>query len=78
MKTVSSTEANRSFSKLLAQAAKGEAIGITVRGRLVARLVPGDDDNDVALEIRRREHMERLRRQPVKNLPRFSRDEMYD
>jgi prevent-host-death family protein len=78
MKQVPSTEANRSFSKILARAAKGETIAITVRGKIVARIVPDQDYNDVALAIRRREHMERLRRQPVLNLPRFTRDDMYD
>jgi prevent-host-death family protein len=78
MKQVPSTEANRSFSKILARAAKGETVAITVRGKIVARIVPDQDYNDVALAIRRREHMERLRRQPVLNLPRFTRDDMYD
>jgi prevent-host-death family protein len=78
MRTISSTDANRSFSKLLARAAKGETIAITVRGKPVARLVPNDDYNDVALEIRRREHLESLKERPVRDLPRFSRDEMYD
>ena len=78
MKQVPSTEANRSFSKILARAAKGETGAITVRGKIVARIVPDQDYNDAALAIRRREHMERLRRQPALNLPRFTRDDMYD
>ncbi len=78
MKQVPSTEANRSFSKILARAAKGETVAITVRGKIVARIVPDQDYNDAALAIRRREHMERLRRQPALNLPRFTRDDMYD
>jgi prevent-host-death family protein len=78
MKLVPSTEANRSFSKLLARAAKGETVAITVRGKIVARIVPDQDYNDVALAIRRREHIEQLRRQPALNLPRVTRDDMYD
>lgn len=78
MKTVTSTEANRSFAKLLARAAKGEVIGVTVRGKVIARLVPDREENDAALAIKRREHMERLRRQPILNLPKFTREDMYD
>lgn len=78
MKTVSMTEANRSFSKIAHRAAKGEVIGLTVRGKVIARIVPEGDYNDLALAIRRREHIERLRQQPAMNLPKVTRDEMYD
>jgi prevent-host-death family protein len=40
MKTVSARDANQGFSRLLAEAAAGEEILITRRGRPVARLVP--------------------------------------
>jgi len=40
VKTVSAREANQSFSKLLAAAEAGEAVAITKRGHVVARLVP--------------------------------------
>ena len=78
MKTVTMTEANRSFAKIAHRAAKGEVIGLTVRGRVIARLVPEGDYNDLAVAIRRREHMERLRQQPAMNLPKVTRDEMYE
>jgi prevent-host-death family protein len=78
MKTISMTEANRSFSKIAHRAAKGEVIGLTVRGKVIARIVPEGDYNDAALAIRRRLHIESLRDRPVMNLPRVTRDEMYD
>jgi prevent-host-death family protein len=78
MKTVTMTEANRSFAKIAHRAAKGEVIGLTVRGKVIARLVPEGDYNDLAVAIRRREHMERLRQQPAMNLPKVTRDEMYE
>jgi prevent-host-death family protein len=78
MKTISMTEANRSFSKIAHRAAKGEVIGLTVRGKVIARIVPEGDYNDLALAIRRREHIERLRQQPAMNLPKVTRDEMYE
>jgi prevent-host-death family protein len=78
MKTITSTEANRSFAKIVNQAAKGQVFGVTVRGKVIARIVPEGDYNDVALAIRRREHLERLRRQKALGLPRIARDEIYD
>jgi prevent-host-death family protein len=77
MKTVSTTEANRSFAKIVNRAAQGEVFGVTVRGKVIARIVPERDYNDAALAIRRREHMERLKRQPALNLPRITREDMY-
>jgi prevent-host-death family protein len=78
MKTITSTEANRSFAKIVNRAAKGEVFGVTVRGKVIARIVPESDYNDVALAIRRREHLEELRDRPVMNLPRATRDDMND
>jgi len=78
MKTITSTEANRSFSKLLARAAKGESTAITVRGKVIARLEPAASDDGKAAERRKLEHVRQLRRRPVMDLPRFSRDELYD
>jgi prevent-host-death family protein len=81
MKTVSSTEANRHFSKLLARAAKGETICITVRGKAVARLAPASGKGAVTPEERERRWqklLKRLKRQPALNLPRIPRDELYD
>jgi prevent-host-death family protein len=77
MSTITSTEANRAFSKLLAAARKGRSTDITVRGIPVARLVPLSP-----LEAQReadfRKHLEDIRNRPVLNLPRMTRDEMYD
>jgi prevent-host-death family protein len=81
MKTVSSTEANRHFSKLLARAAKGETIGVTVRGKVVARLEPASGKGAVTPEERERRWQklyEALKKQPAQDLPRMTRDELYD
>jgi prevent-host-death family protein len=51
MKTISSTEANRSFAKIVSQAAKGQVFGVTIRGKVIARIVPESDYNDVALKL---------------------------
>jgi prevent-host-death family protein len=78
MKTVTSTEANRSFSKIVNRAAKGEVFGVTVRGKVIARIVPEEDYNDLALALKRRAHFESLKDKPVMNLPKVTRDDMYD
>lgn len=80
MKTVSAAEANRSFSKLLGGVDKGEAFLITSRGRPVAKLIPAMDDAAEKLrkEAARQRFLDSLRRRPVLNLPRTTRDEIYD
>ncbi len=78
MRMVTATEANREFSKLLDRVAKGEAIGITKRGRVVATFSPATPaDQDV--ETFKRMHIEMLRaRKPLPGLKRGDRDELYD
>jgi prevent-host-death family protein len=79
MKHVSAAEANRNFSKLLGSVDKGEEFLITSRGRPVARLLPaGNDDAREAKELARKRLFAYLRSQPVRNLPRVTRDEIYD
>ena len=77
MSTITSTEANRKFSKLLADARKGRSTDITVRGKLVAKLVPVSEE-EASREAEWLKHLEELRKRPVLDLPRISRDEMYD
>jgi prevent-host-death family protein len=80
VKTVSAAEANRNFSKLLGRVDKGERITITSRGRPVAVLVPAGDDADEAArkERARKRLVDSLRNRPILNLPRVTRDEIYD
>ena len=81
MKRISATEANRSFSKLLASVRKGKPAEITVRGEVVARLEPVSRQDRASDEERRKDwekFMEHLRSQPVLNIPRGTRHELYD
>lgn len=81
MKTVSATEANRSFAKLLGDVKKGETVVITSHGTPVAQLAPPGaviDDLEARRAEARRILFERLRNQPALNLGRVSRDELYD
>lgn len=59
-RTVTASEANQNFSRLLREAAAGETITITQRGKPVARIVPEGDEAERAA---RREAMERWLRE---------------
>ena len=79
MKTVSAREANQSFSKLLGEAAGGEEVIITKRGKPVAKLVPvekgvSDEERERAIE----RMMKRLRRGVNLGGRPFTRDEMHE
>jgi prevent-host-death family protein len=80
MKKVTSTHANRSFSRILAEAIKGEATEITVRGKVVAKIVPAAETglSDARRKKRWDLFVEQLKSQPVQNLPRMARDKLYD
>ena len=75
--TVSAAEANREFSKLLRGVRDGNSYVVTSHGRPVAKLVPVDE-GAIAREQARERLMERLRSQPVRNIGRWTRDELYD
>lgn len=77
MRSVTAREANQSFSRILAEAERGEAVVITRRGQPVAMLAPyrAERNSDRAHAI---EHIVTLMRE---GLPiggrRFDRDEMH-
>ena len=75
--TVSAAEANRQFSRLLRGVRDGNSYVVTSHGRPVAKLVPIDEEA-IAREQARERLMERLRSQPVRNIGRWTRDELYD
>lgn len=75
--TISAAEANRQFSKILRAVEAGESFTVTSHGRPVARIVPAADERarrSAALGAL----LERLRQQPPLNLPKMTRDEIYD
>jgi prevent-host-death family protein len=83
MATISATEANREFSKLLRRANAGETITITSHGRPYALLAPPGgavasvDETKRLVEAQRR-LVEHLDRQTYLRLGRFQRDWAYD
>ncbi len=80
MRTITSADANRYFSKLLREVKAGETVVVTSRGEPVATIAPVKDETaerarrDAALEAL----LTRLRSQPALNLGKFNRDELYD
>jgi len=78
MKTVTATEANRDFSKLLDEVSSGKAIGITKRGKMVATINQVNQREEEAAQASIREHLAQLRQQPVLGIPRGTRDELYE
>lgn len=74
---ISASDANRNFSRLLREVRDGHSYVITNHGVPVAKVTPLDRD----LQSRRNQrdaYMAELRARPVQNLPRWSREQLYD
>ena len=76
MKFFSAAEANRQFSKILRDVRQGETVIVTSHGEPVAKIIPAGRDIAERKEALTR-LFARLDSQPVLNLPRISRDELY-
>lgn len=75
--TITATEANREFSRILREVSDGQTYIVTSHGRPVARIVPIDDDRaqrDAAWEAL----FARLENQPIRKIGPWTRDELYD
>ena len=77
VKPVSAADANRNFSKLLRKVREGRSFVITSHGKPVARIVPVDALSDVTAGARTA-LLAHLRSQPVVDVGRWNRDELYD
>lgn len=75
--SVTSAEANRSFSRLLRGVREGRSYVVTSHGRPVAKLVPADAESATATGARR-SLLERLARQDVVHIGQWTRDELND
>jgi prevent-host-death family protein len=75
-KAISAAEANRKFSQLLREVREGRTYVVTSHGRPVARIAPIGANGRAAKakEIL----LKRLRSQPVIDVGRWTRDELYD
>jgi prevent-host-death family protein len=79
--TVSAAEANRHFSRLLRGVREGRRYLVTAHGRPVARLVPAanaDSEERRVREAALRALLDRVAKQPVVNIGRWTRDELYE
>jgi prevent-host-death family protein len=74
-KAISAADANRKFSQLLREVREGKSYVVTSHGRPVARIAPVTEQrNSKAKAVLLR----RLRAQPVTDIGRWKRDELYD
>jgi prevent-host-death family protein len=75
--SVSAANANRKFSQLLRSVRDGKTYVVTVHGKPVAKIVPIPKDDKITAAARS-VLFARLRSQPVLNVGRWTRDELYD
>jgi prevent-host-death family protein len=75
-KAVSASEANRRFSHLLRAVREGHTFIVTSHGKPVARITP--HTKETASEKAREAFFRRLESQPVRNIGRWTRDELYE
>jgi prevent-host-death family protein len=80
MKTVTAAMANRNFSALLRDVARGEHVLVTSRGKPVATIAPVDAGAaELEREAAKQRLLARLASQPISGHPRhWTRDELYD
>jgi prevent-host-death family protein len=79
-RTVSAAQANREFSKLLRAVTSGESFIVTSRGKPVATIAPmnAEKGNEREADADFFAFLDELSRRPAQNLPKPSRDDMYD
>jgi len=75
-RAVSAADANRKFSKLLRTIREGHSYVVTSHGKAVAKIVPIETD-DAATPGARSALLKRLRSEPVVNIGRWNRDDLY-
>jgi len=75
--SISSADANRNFSSLLRAVREGDSYVVTSHGKPVARIVPAGRHEAVATTARDL-LLRRLAGQPVQEIGRWSRDELYE
>ncbi len=79
-RTITATEANREFSRVFNEVANGETYVVTARGKPVIRMVPVTPDETERAERSRKLSalLDRLAKEPVRNLGRVTRDDGYE
>jgi prevent-host-death family protein len=75
---VSAADANRTFSSLLRRVREGRSIVVTSHGKPIARIVPIGEHDDRTARGARAVLLSRLRSEPVVDVGRWTRDELYE
>ncbi len=78
MKSISAAEANRHFSSLLREVARGVRITVTSRGKPVATISAADQVESRERVAAKRALLSRLRAHPAVGARSWSRDELYE
>ena len=76
MKTINASEANRRFSRLLRDVARGEVYTVVSRGKPVASIAPTGEEASRRRKAKA-DLLERLNRQAVTGDRDWTRDELY-
>jgi prevent-host-death family protein len=76
-KAVTAADANRKFSQLLQEVRRGRAFLVTSHGKPVATLAPASSAG-AAETGARKVLLARLRKQPVRRIGPWTRDELYE
>ena len=74
--TVSAADANRTFSRLLRSVREGRRYLVTSHGTPIARIIPATQEAGTAAA--RTALLERLSREPVIDVGRWTREELYE
>ena len=77
MKTVTASDANRQFSRVLRDATRGEEFVVISRGRTVATIGPAGNKTDAQRRAAKETLMKRLRGQRVTGKRTWTRDDLY-
>jgi len=76
-RSISAADANRNFSTLLREVRDGDSFLVTSHGKPVARIVPAHQ-RATSAAAGRDLLVQRLAAQPVTDIGRWSRDELYE
>ena len=74
-RAISAADANRKFSQLLREVKEGQSYVVTSHGRPVARIAPVEEQRPSKAKAAL---LARLEKQPIRNIGRWTRDELYD
>lgn len=79
-RTITATDANREFSRLLNEVANGETYVVTARGKPVVKMVPvsAEETDREARKQRLKAYLKEISRRPVSNLGKITRDDGYE